>query len=131
MTPHEAFCKAGQVMFGDGWRSGRAFATALGPHHPEGPRESIDERLIRRWASGEREIEDWVIDALPRVLRAVANDLYVEAAAKVSLADTMLRIASLLDQDHNHATGAAQCAAGAACNIAEPVWDAERARRAR
>lgn len=53
---------AGQLLFGDDWKS--AMARALGPLHPRGARSSIDERLVRRWASGERDVPAWVKPAL-------------------------------------------------------------------
>lgn len=43
-------------------------ARDLGPLHPDGPRDSIDDRLVRRWSSGQRDIPDWVASALTALL---------------------------------------------------------------
>lgn len=59
---------ASALLFGPEWQ--RTLARALGPFHPAGAREAIDDRLVRRWASGDREIPDWVIPALTRMLDA-------------------------------------------------------------
>ncbi len=55
---------AGQAIAGDMWQ--RALARQLGPLHPQ-PRDTLDERLMRRWAAGERDIPDWVGPALDRL----------------------------------------------------------------
>ena len=57
----------GALMFGTDWQ--RATARALGPHHPDGPRDSVDDRLVRRWIAGERQIPIWVRGACHRVAR--------------------------------------------------------------
>jgi hypothetical protein len=54
------------MLFGVEWQ--HAVARALGPFHPDGPREAIDGRLVRRWASGERVVPNWVISALAKML---------------------------------------------------------------
>lgn len=68
---------AGRAAFGKEWQ--RAMARALGPHHPDGARSSIDDRLVRRWASGERPIPGWVWEALPAVLEAATRVAEVRA----------------------------------------------------
>ncbi len=59
---------AGEALEGRDWQ--RAIARALGPLHPDGSREAIDDRLVRRWAVGERSIPDWVGPALTSLLTA-------------------------------------------------------------
>lgn len=85
MTSLEILTAAGEAMFGEGWRGGMAIA--LGPYPPQGPRASIDRRLVSRWSNGWDEIEQWAIDALPAVLAAEAtrrmseaDELYEDAA---------------------------------------------------
>ena len=73
----EDFRRAGDVIFGQEWQ--RPMSRALGPLHPDGPRESIDERLVRRWASGDREIPGWVPAAIVRVAGERAAVLRREA----------------------------------------------------
>jgi len=65
--------RAGSVLFGPEWQ--RPIARMLGPLHPEVGRGTIDDRLVRRWASGERPIPDWVIPALQRVIASRAAEL--------------------------------------------------------
>jgi hypothetical protein len=79
MTRLEILTSAGEALFGEGWRTGRGLAIALGPHHPFGPRAEIDSRLLRRWINGGWEIPQWVIDVLPVVLAAAADRRAVEA----------------------------------------------------
>lgn len=50
------------TLMGEDWQ--RPLARALGPHHPGGARSTIDDRLVRRWASGERPVPEWVRSAL-------------------------------------------------------------------
>lgn len=101
MTPRETLAAAGEAAFGFDWQ--RPLARALGRYHPDGPRASIDDRLVRRWWSGEREIPSWAIAALPALLRA-------EAAEAKQRADTMQRVAEALERQR-HGEGP-QTAAG-------------------
>lgn len=71
---------AGRRLFGEDWQ--RALARALGPHHPSGPRDAIDDRLVRRWAAGERPIADWVAPVLAGMLDEEA-DACSETAARL------------------------------------------------
>ncbi len=59
----------------DQWQ--RALAHALGPLHPQGPRERIDDRLVRRWAAQEqgRDIPGWVLGALRSIAESRASEL--------------------------------------------------------
>lgn len=61
-----------QLLYGDDWQ--RPLARGLGPLHPDGVRASIDDRLVRRWAAGERPVPVWVGEALVSLLerRAIA-----------------------------------------------------------
>ena len=68
---------AAQILLGGEWH--RELARVLGPHHPDGPRASIDPRLVRRWAAGERAVPNWVPAALTVMLREHAS--YVLSAA--------------------------------------------------
>ena len=83
----EDFRRAGDVIFGQEWQ--RPMSRALGPLHPDGPRESIDERLVRRWASGDREIPVWVSAAIVRVAGERAAALRREADAMDAFAAGM------------------------------------------
>jgi Family of unknown function (DUF5677) len=69
----DLFVSAGSLLFGPEWQ--RAIARMLGPFHPDGGRGPIDDRLVRRWAAGERSIPDWVIPALQRVITSRAAEL--------------------------------------------------------
>jgi hypothetical protein len=57
---------AGILLYGDAWQ--RALSRELGRFHPDGPRDSVDDRLVRRWASGQRDIPGWVHEALEVLL---------------------------------------------------------------
>lgn len=72
LTP-DLLRQAGEALYGtEEWR--HAVGRLLGEHHPEGPRESVDPRRVARWASGQREIPDWVGPLLARLLRERAAD---------------------------------------------------------
>ena len=64
---------AGSMLFGPEWQ--RAIARTLGRWHPDGARPSIDDRLVRRWATGERAIPSWVFGALASIFEAQRREL--------------------------------------------------------
>ena len=64
---------AGNLLFGVDWQ--RPLSRALGPLHPSGAREAIDDRLVRRWAAGERDVPDWVEPAVAGLLRAHSMEI--------------------------------------------------------
>ncbi|GJD87114.1 hypothetical protein BHAOGJBA_0614 [Methylobacterium hispanicum] len=66
-------------IYGPDWQ--RPLSRGLGPLHPDGAREAIDDRLVRRWASGERPIPAWVGPALIRLLDIRASKHTAAAAA--------------------------------------------------
>lgn len=78
-----AVARAADALLG-GYQQGtgghRDLARVLGPHHPEGERECIDPRLVRRWSSGERAVPAWVPDTLARLLREHASAMLAAAA---------------------------------------------------
>lgn len=57
----------GVAVHGEHWQ--RAMARSLGTYHPRGPRERIDDRLLRRWVAMEVSVPAWVGRALPFLLR--------------------------------------------------------------
>ena len=71
----ELLSEAGALLYGDQWQ--RALARGLGPLHPDGERESIDDRSVRRWVSGERPIPAWVFPALREIAQARAGQMRV------------------------------------------------------
>ena len=56
----------GRALHGPDWQA--ATARSLGPWHPAGARERLDERLVRRWVSGDRPVPGWVEASLPRMI---------------------------------------------------------------
>lgn len=80
----ELLIESGRLLYGDQWQ--RALARGLGPLHPDGERESIDDRLVRRWASGERDVPEWVLPAIARLAEI--------ARGKLGLLVTLLRKAT-------------------------------------
>lgn len=75
------------MLYGTDWQ--RPLARGLGPYHPQGARESIDDRLVRRWASGERPIPAWIGPALVSLLEAEAAKLTEHAQACRDRADRL------------------------------------------
>lgn len=66
MTDLALLTACGQALFGDQWQ--RALARALGPLHPSGAREAIDDRGVRRIVAGERPVPAWYWPAISRLL---------------------------------------------------------------
>jgi hypothetical protein len=73
----------GHAIYGPDWQ--RPIARALGPLHPR-PREALDDRLVRRWISGERPAPRWLTTALIDLLKQTAKLRRAEAAAFDELA---------------------------------------------
>lgn len=84
----------GRTAFGSDWQ--RPMARALGPYHPNGPRESIDDRLVRRWASAEREIPEWAIQSLQSILVEQAKDCIAHAEHMKYVAQQIPVVAPLI-----------------------------------
>lgn len=68
----------GELLLGNEWQ--RPLAKMLGSYHPDGPRSTIDPRLIQRWAAGERPVAGWVTAALAALLLATAPAVEQRAA---------------------------------------------------
>ncbi|MDE2103953.1 MAG: hypothetical protein KGL39_42345 [Patescibacteria group bacterium] len=73
MSRPEILRHIGAVLYGPDWQ--RALARALGEFHPGGPRRWIDDRLVRRWASYERPVPDWVGPAVATLLERHDGEL--------------------------------------------------------
>jgi hypothetical protein len=84
---------AGLLLFGPEWQ--RPMARMLGPLHPEGGRGAIDDRLVRRWASSDRAIPDWVIPALERSISSRATELSAMAGRLARGGETQASFANL------------------------------------
>lgn len=92
MTPREMLARAGEALTGDdNWA--KALARALGAHHPDGPRETIDPRSVSRWRTGAMEILPWAIEALPAILHDHADALETEAGRLHDAADDVMSAA--------------------------------------
>lgn len=70
---------AARLLYGDDWQ--RPLARGLGPLHPDSARDSIDDRLVRRWASGERPVPGWVRGAVVEILKTEASARERQAAS--------------------------------------------------
>ena len=62
MTDRDRLIACGRLLYGAIWQ--RSLARGLGPLHPDGPRDSIDDRTVRRWVAGDRPIPAWVWGAM-------------------------------------------------------------------
>lgn len=79
--------RLGPLLRGPDWQ--RPLARALGPLHPDGARDAIDDRLVRRWVAGDREIPDWVGPALAILARERAAEMRSERTALRSAATAL------------------------------------------
>ena len=79
--------KAGDLLAGQDWQ--RPLARLLGPLHPNGARDSIDDRLVRRWASGERPIPSWVAPVLAGLLLERGQEMLEAAKACREMAEAL------------------------------------------
>lgn len=84
MTSATVLARVGNILIGRDWQ--RPLARLLGQVHPAGPRETMDPRLIQRWAVGERRVPDWVIPKLSELLNARAVELREQAREADDLA---------------------------------------------
>ncbi len=83
----ETLDQAGRLLLGNDWKL--PMATLLGPYHPEGARERLDPRLVRRWAAGDRPIPPWVAPALGALLRERAKELARDAKLAAALSERL------------------------------------------
>ena len=67
------------TLIGPDWQ--RPLARALGPRHPLGFRKAIDDRLVRRWAAGEKPVPRWVRGALLAIAEEAILDQRLRLAA--------------------------------------------------
>ena len=87
MMPDE-LREAAELLLGAEWQ--RPLARVLGPLHPDGPRESLDPRLIQRWAAGERPIPGWVAPTLGRLLADAVEQAQERLTAMQKMAAVLL-----------------------------------------
>lgn len=80
--------KAGVLLLGPDWKL--PLASVLGPHHPEGAREKIDPRLVRRWAAGDRAIPGWVAPVIIDLLMERSKELNNLAWDAAHLAERLI-----------------------------------------
>ena len=85
--PCETLALVGEALFGPNWQ--RPLARALGPHHPGGAREAIDDRLVRRWAMAQRDTPNWLPAALLAILHAAALEHEAQAEALRQIASDL------------------------------------------
>jgi hypothetical protein len=90
MTP-KTLARAGTLLLGAEWQ--RPLARVVGPYHPQGARESIDPRLVQRWASGERPIPAWVPLVISDMLIERVGELDRQAREAEKLARGIARLA--------------------------------------
>ena len=79
LTEAASFRAAALALLGDGWVS--ELARHLGQHHPDGARDTLDPRLVRRWSSGKRAIPPWVQAVMMRTLHRQAAGMLKAASA--------------------------------------------------
>ena len=79
MSP-EDFRIAAEEICGEKWV--KDINPMLGAYHPDGPRDNIDDRLVRRWASGARPMPSWVPEALKDILDVQEINLRADADRK-------------------------------------------------
>ncbi|GJE79364.1 MULTISPECIES: hypothetical protein [Methylobacteriaceae] len=98
MTPRDMVVLAGRALTGtEDWA--KPLARALGAHHPNGPRESIDPRSVSRWRTGVMEVLPWALEALPLILRERAGVLDEEIARLEERADEMSEAAIEIERE--------------------------------
>lgn len=89
--PLDLMREATVLLFGE--PSARQLARALGPLHPDGPRDQVDDRLVRRWAAGHREIPPWALTGMAFLLDRGRLEMEAEYR-KMSAASANLKVAA-------------------------------------
>ncbi|WP_063920065.1 hypothetical protein [Methylobacterium aquaticum] len=98
MTPRDMVALAGRALTGgEDWA--KPLARALGVHHPDGPRDTIDPRSVSRWRTGAMEVLPWAAEALPLILREHAARLDEEIARLEERADEMSEAATEIERE--------------------------------
>lgn len=85
------------VVIGRDWQ--RPLARILGAFHPLGARDSIDDRLVRRWASGAKPIPGWVEPALIFIAERRVDAMRANLAAAEKIAVELRRDAPIHDPE--------------------------------
>lgn len=96
----QALEEAARLLLGEEFK--RPLARLLGPHHPDGPRKTLDPRLPFRWfaeplnADGRsntqaRPIPDWVWPVIAKLLADRADELSFQASDARHLAERIRR----------------------------------------
>jgi hypothetical protein len=96
----DTLARAGNLLLGPEWQ--RPMARLLGPRHPGGIRESLDPRLVQRWASGERPVPSWVPGVLAGLLTARSGQL----RAAADECETLAAVLRYLDETNDLRPGA-------------------------
>jgi hypothetical protein len=86
----ELIRQAGTLLFGEFWQ--RSIARALGPLHPDGARNQVDDRLVRRWVAGQRDIPGWVLTGTATLLDQERRELESSCLRMHRLASEMRKI---------------------------------------
>lgn len=77
----------GRLLIGQEWQ--RALARVLGQIHPDGPRATMDPRLVQRWAAGQVRVPDWVVPKLAELLEKRSAELHEQAREATTLAEQL------------------------------------------
>ncbi|MCI9879585.1 MULTISPECIES: hypothetical protein [Methylobacterium] len=86
-TSTTVLAQVGRLILGREWQ--RPMARLLGQLHPEGPRETMDPRLIQRWAGGLRRVPEWVVPKLTELLEMRAVELQRQSREAYELAEQL------------------------------------------
>jgi len=89
LTDRDLLHACGRALYGEQWQ--RALARGLGPLHPKGPRDSLDDRGMRRAAAGERPIPAWWWSAISELLFRRVSGLETERRHAQHLRQCALR----------------------------------------
>jgi hypothetical protein len=96
---NETLARAGQLLLGPEWQ--RPLARLLGPRHPLGERNSLDPRLVQRWASGERTVPLWVWGVLAEMLERQVSVYQLRANECDALAFTLYAMCAAEQERHS------------------------------
>jgi hypothetical protein len=97
LNRRQLFQAVGEALYGDSYRV--RLNAQLASLHPDGPKSSLNGRMVADWDNGKIGIPNWVMCALPSVVLRGAEDRERGATVLVAKAMELRRLADKLSRE--------------------------------